>query len=84
MTVEPTPLSAHNHRLADLRRLTGRRRSRVEAGRYVVEGPVPIVEMLTAGVAVHELFVDAAEWSRADDRSPLRTVIRLALDADVP
>lgn len=84
MTVEPTPLSAHNPRLADLRRLTGRRRSRVEAGRYVVEGPVPIVEMLSAGVAVHELFVDTAEWSRADDRSPLRTATRLALDADVP
>lgn len=84
MTVEPTPLSANNPRLADLRRLTGRRRSRVESGRYVVEGPVPIVEMLSAGVAVHELFVDAAEWSRVDDRSPLRTATRLAFDADVP
>lgn len=84
MTVEPTPLSAHNPRLADLRRLTGRRRSRVEAGRYVIEGPVPIVEMLTAGVPVHEVFVDAGEWSRAEERSPLRTATRLALDADVP
>lgn len=84
MTVEPTPLSAHNPRLADLRRLTGRRRSRVEAGRYVIEGPVPIVEMLTAGIPLVELFVDAGEWAAADERSPLRTATRLALDADVP
>ena len=79
MTVEPTPLSATNPRIASLRRLTGRRKARLEAGQFVIEGPVPIGELLVAGADIDELYVDFEQWTQADDRAPLRTVVR---DAD--
>lgn len=84
MTVEPTPLSATNPRLTDLRRLTGRRRSRVESGRFVVEGPVVVAELLAAGASLREVFVDLGTWSAADDRSTVHTLVRNAVEAGVP
>jgi len=65
VAVEPTPLSANNQRLATLRRLTGRRKARLEAGRFVIEGPVALAEALAAGVVVDELYVDARTWADA-------------------
>lgn len=79
MTVEPTPLSATNPRIASLRRLTGRRKARLEAGQFVIEGPVPIGELIAAGADLDELYVDLEQWRQADDRAPLRAVVR---DAD--
>lgn len=84
MVVEPTPLSASNPRIASLRRLSGRRKARLEAGRFVIEGPVPIAELLAAGADLDELYVDLDQWSQVDDRSPLRTVVHDADAAGVP
>jgi TrmH family RNA methyltransferase len=84
VVVEPTPLSASNPRIASLRRLSGRRKARLEAGRFVIEGPVPIAELLAAGADLDELYVDLDQWSQVDDRSPLRTVVHDADAAGVP
>ena len=84
MVVEPTPLSASNPRIASLRRLSGRRKARLEAGRFVIEGPVPIAELLAAGADLDELYVDLDQWAQVDDRSPLRSVVRDADAAGVP
>ena len=84
MVVEPTPLSASNPRIASLRRLSGRRKARLEAGRFVIEGPVPIAELLAAGADLDELYVDLDQWAQVDDRSPLRTVVHDADAAGVP
>ena len=65
MAVEPTPLSANNPRLATLRRLTGRRKARLEAGQYVIEGPAALSDALVAGAAIDELYVDAGSWATA-------------------
>lgn len=82
MAVEPTPLSANNQRLATLRRLTGRRKARLEAERYVIEGPVVLTEALSAGLAVEELYVDAHIWAeaftRAGDDDPFVRTVDLA------
>ncbi len=51
---------------------------------FVIEGPVPVSELLAAGTALRELYIDADAWAGADDRSPLRAAVRDALDADVP
>jgi TrmH family RNA methyltransferase len=84
VVVEPTPLSANNPRIASLRRLTGRRKARLDAGRFVIEGPVPIGELLAAGAELDELYVDLDQWSSVDDRSPLREVVRDAEAAGIP
>lgn len=84
MVVEPTPLSASNPRIASLRRLSGRRKARLEAGRFVIEGPVPIAELLAAGADLDELYVDLDQWAQVDDRSPLRSVVRDADASGVP
>ena len=84
MVVEPTPLSANNPRIASLRRLSGRRKARLDAGRFVIEGPVPIGELLAAGAELDELYVDLDQWSSVDDRSPLREVVRDAEAAGIP
>jgi TrmH family RNA methyltransferase len=83
VVVEPTPLSASNPRIASLRRLSGRRKARLEAGRFVIEGPVPIAELLAAGADLDELYVDLDQWAQVDDRSPLRSVVRDAVAAGV-
>lgn len=84
MAVEPTPLSASNPRIASLRRLSGRRKARLEAGRFVIEGPVPIGELLAAGADLDELYVDLEQWEQTDDRLSLRVVVRDADAAGVP
>ena len=85
MAVEPTPLSANNQRLATLRRLTGRRKARLEAGQFVIEGPVALTEALSAGIAIDELYVDARAWAeaftRAADDDPFIATVDLAASA---
>ncbi len=82
MAVEPTPLSANNPRLAALRRLTGRRKARLEAGQFVIEGPVALAEALAGGLVVDELYVDARTWAdaftRSGDDDPLVRTVDLA------
>jgi TrmH family RNA methyltransferase len=84
VAVEPTPLSATNPRLASLRRLSGRRRARLDAGRFVVEGPVAVREVLDAGVVLDELYVDIEAWAEAGPGSPLRAAVEVAGAAGTP
>jgi RNA methyltransferase, TrmH family len=81
VAVEPTPLSANNPRLNSLRRLSGRRRARLEAGAFVIEGPVPVGEALAAGAAIDEVYVDAEAWASAADTSTLRRTVEAAAAA---
>ena len=52
-------LSARNPRLATLRRLSGRRSARTDAGRFVIDGPRLVHEALDAGIVVDEVYVPA-------------------------
>ena len=67
-------LSARNPRLATLRRLSGRRSDRAQAGRFVIDGPRLVREALDAGLAIDEVFVpdDAVH-----DHSVLSLIARL-------
>jgi TrmH family RNA methyltransferase len=84
VAVAPTPLAASNQRLASLRRLSGRRRARLDAGRFVVEGPVAVREVLDAGVVLDELYVDVDAWAEAGPGSPLRAAAEVADAAGTP
>ncbi|MCP3854685.1 MAG: RNA methyltransferase [Actinomycetia bacterium] len=50
------PLAASNARIRTLRRLTGRRKARQEAGCFVVDGPVLVAEALTSPLTVREIY----------------------------
>lgn len=52
-------LVASNPRIKRLRRLSGRRSSRAEAGVVVLEGPVVVAEALARRAALTELYVEA-------------------------
>lgn len=52
-----TGLAFNNPRIQRLRRLIGRRSSRLDEGRFVIEGPVLIAEALRAGWRVEAQFV---------------------------
>jgi TrmH family RNA methyltransferase len=62
---EPAVLSPRNPRVASLRRLSGRRSARAEAGRFVIDGPRLVRDALDAGVVVESVFVP--EGAVADD-----------------
>jgi TrmH family RNA methyltransferase len=80
------PLSARNPRISHLRRLSGRRRARLDAGAFVVEGPVVVAEALGFGAPLLELYVDVDAESRAgaEPGSPLAVALDLAEAAGVP
>jgi TrmH family RNA methyltransferase len=44
-----------------LRRLSGRRRARSDAGAFVIDGPVLVAEALDAGVALEAVYAEPAE-----------------------
>lgn len=52
-------LSAANPRIKRLRRLSGRRSSRVDEGAFVIEGAVLVREAMAAGVDLEAIYVDA-------------------------
>ena len=52
-------LSARNPRIATLRRLSGRRSARSEAGRFVIDGPRLVREALESGIVIHEVYLPA-------------------------
>lgn len=58
MGPERSTLSSKNPRIAHLRRLSGRRRSRSEHGQYVVEGTTLVLEALDAGADIEGIYVD--------------------------
>ena len=82
----PAPLGATNPRVTTLRRLCGRRRSRLEARAFVLEGPVGLREALAAGAPVTEVFVDAdtAEVAEGSRGSVLAEALAVARDAGIP
>ena len=82
--VEPAPLSANNPRLITLRRLSGRRRARLDAGAFVIEGPVPVAEALAAGAAIDEVYVDGEAWASAEPGSALRDAVEAAAATGCP
>ncbi len=84
MGVEPAPLSANNPRLITLRRLSGRRRARLDAGAFVIEGPVPVAEALAAGAAIDEVYVDGEAWASAEPGSALRDAVEAAAATGCP
>lgn len=53
------PLAASNPQIKNLRRLLGRRRARRDTGQFVLEGPTLVAEARSAGVPLHQVFVDA-------------------------
>lgn len=55
-----------------LRRLSGRRAARLEAGRFVIEGPTLVRQALHAGVELSEVFVEP------DNHDELVAEVRLA------
>jgi TrmH family RNA methyltransferase len=79
----PEPLSAKNPRIAHLRRLSGRRRSRTDDGLFLVEGPVVVAEALTVGVAFVDVFVDADVLAASPPGSTVATVVERARGAGV-
>lgn len=54
-------LSATNPRIKRLRRLSGRRGSRLEEGAFVIEGPVLVTEAITTGLEIEAVYVDERE-----------------------
>lgn len=46
--------------MTNLRRLSGRRRARLESGRFVIDGPTLVAEAIEAGVEVIEVYAEAA------------------------
>lgn len=57
--MDTTPLSGKNPEISQLRRLLGRRRARVDAGEYVLEGPTLLSDALDAGIVPRTVYVDA-------------------------
>ena len=53
-----SPLSSRNPLVQQLRRLSRRRSSRLEEGRFVIDGPVLVAEALDAGVDLELAFVE--------------------------
>jgi TrmH family RNA methyltransferase len=66
-------LAFNNSRVQELRRLIGRRSSRHEAGRFVVEGPVLVAEAVAAGWTVEAQFVPegSATTASVDGAGPV-------------
>ena len=58
----PGPKSA---RMQHLRRLSGRRRARRDAGQFVVDGPILVADVLRSGLEVIEVYVEADTASDA-------------------
>lgn len=56
MTAEP--LGARSAALQHLRRLSGRRRARLEAGQFVIDGPTLVGEALDAGARLVEVYAE--------------------------
>ena len=67
-------LSARNPRLATLRRLSGRRSDRAQAGRFVIDGPRLATEALDAGIVIDEVFVPD---DAGNDHSVVSLIARL-------
>ncbi len=52
------PLGPRSSTLQHLRRLSGRRRARLEAGQFVIDGPTLVLEAVDAGVELVEAYAE--------------------------
>ncbi|MDZ7674226.1 MAG: RNA methyltransferase [Acidimicrobiales bacterium] len=78
------PLGPRSRPLQHLRRLSGRRRARADAGQFVVDGPTLLGEAFDAGLDVVEVYAEPSAASWALDRArghdvPVRPVEEGAL-----
>jgi RNA methyltransferase, TrmH family len=73
-------LAVRNPNVQRLRRLARRRRARSDEGRFVVEGPVLVVEALASGRAVEAAYVAADARETADLRRALDELNALGLE----
>jgi TrmH family RNA methyltransferase len=64
------PLSPRNAEVARLRALARERRARHEAGRFIVEGPKLVTEVVAAGLEVLEIYVNP-DWPMPADLDAL-------------
>ncbi|MGB7880717.1 MAG: RNA methyltransferase [Ilumatobacteraceae bacterium] len=64
-------LAFNNSKVQELRRLLGRRSSRHDAGRFVVEGPVLVAEAVAAGWTCEAQFVPAGSDAAIDGAGPV-------------
>jgi len=77
-------LGPRSDALTHLRRLSGRRRARLEAGRFVIDGPTLVGEALAAGVEVVEVYAEPGAPDEVVDAArragvPVRSVAEGAL-----
>jgi RNA methyltransferase, TrmH family len=54
------PLGPTNPRIQRLRRLLGRRSSRIEEGAFVIEGPTLVAELIASGWPVEDVYVETS------------------------
>jgi RNA methyltransferase, TrmH family len=59
------PLGPTNPRIQRLRRLLGRRSSRVDEGAFVVEGPTLVAELVASGWPIEDVYVESSSLSLA-------------------
>lgn len=52
------PLGPRSDPMTNLRRLSGRRRARLEAGRFVIDGPTLVAEAIEAGARLLEVYAE--------------------------
>jgi TrmH family RNA methyltransferase len=64
-------LAFNNQRVQELRRLLGRRSSRHDEGRFVVEGPVLVAEAVTAGWTCEAQFVPEGSDTAVEGAGPV-------------
>ncbi len=57
---------------------------RVDAGAFVVEGPVVVSEVVAAGAVLRDVFVDADAWADASPGSALVTAVERAAASGTP
>ena len=72
--------SSTNSKIQQLRRLSGRRGARLEAGAFVVEGPVLVAEALAGSLDVLEIFV--GELAQPPDTSGARVAPEVVVCAE--
>jgi RNA methyltransferase, TrmH family len=73
------PLGPNNARITTLRRLSGRRRARLDTNLCVVEGPVAVREALESGAPVREVYLDAELAPDGHEPTPaVASVLRAA------
>jgi TrmH family RNA methyltransferase len=84
------PLASSNPKIKRLRRLTGRRSSRLEDRAFVIEGPTNVAEALRSGVDLDEVLADVngcesvAAWATVPVVAVAAGVLQQVLSTEAP